>query len=553
MSDAAMIENVVKLFTILDIKNVVYVDDYNDEDISVEKVITSPMRNQVFEKFFSNMSGDEDMQNNSLRKEWDELSLDLKNEIKLIIQSETDKDAIPAFLELIPKEILLSLTPNDWEEKKDELLKNYQNTLFLFDQDLGLNEREDNEDGIVIISEISKGKDIICGLFTQIVTKDDCLDYRDKMSKKYNVERDKFLVISKKDVSINQALFIYFLKLTILCNYFMKFKESVSNIINIVGENAINTINNIGIEDFEHIIFKTPLEEGIWEPDMFFRIYAGFHRRYFINSAYANNELQKAISEIRSVSDIKIETDLPLTSKAWDIQKKELYDDTEHINKNHLPIEVGDIFEDENKKLFILLSQPCDLMIRDKGRRSRSDKRLTLVRIKKKETAEEKEEKNKPYKQDLWYYGTSKEEKWFVDFKDVFFVKDYILDLCVYNDDGISKYISNLKLNMFFRPSLVKRYKFIEEQIRKTITKNKELYKNVKENKNKELQKVMYEAIFSDDLFSAKYEQDENNCSIAFNCKRVGRLLYERAIGLLAEYCSVMQRPGYSPEYGQIE
>ena len=69
--------------------------------------------------------------------------------------------------------------------------------------------------------------------------------------------------------------------------------------------------------------------------------------------------------------------------------------------------------------------------------------------------------------------------------------------------------------------------------------------------KNVNVKKSIYESILDDDLFKAEYEEINNDYTIKYNCRRVGRLIYERAIGLLAEFHSVMARHGYPPEYGR--
>ena len=231
-----------------------------------------------------------------------------------------------------------------------------------------------------------------------------------------------------------------------------------------------------------------------------------------------------------------------------------MYDDAVYLNKNHLPIEVGDIFEKVNKDStdkYILLTQPCDLMIRSDGERARINKRFTLLKM----TPLEKKERCNTYEQIVWYYGTSKNERWKVNFRDIIFTKDYILDLCVFNDDGVSKYSSALDLDKnSIRPSLINRYPEIASQINDRIKECDEILAEIKKESGLNsdvINKNVYESLFRDDLFNPEYKQNENGFILTFNCKRTGRLIYERATGLLAEFYSVMQRPAYPPEYGQ--
>jgi len=559
-------ESIKDILNKFNISKVVYVDDYNVET-SVEKVISSPKRDYIFQTFFPELLiGDIDIENARLKKQWENINYETKIKIKLIIESDEktfdiDRKAIPVFDDIIPNEILLSLSPENWEKQKNEYLLDSKITLFLFDQDLKRDGRD--EGGIKIIKEISTNKDIICGLFTQKAAKDDYFEYRDKMCEEYSIDKDKFFVIPKENVTDNQQLFLYLLKLTILGRDFTLFKTNVNKIIEETNEKTKERIENIKVEDFDHIIFKVPKFEGLWEPDMFFRIYSGFQRREFINLAYSNVELKNSISKIRSVSNIPTKPDsIIIPSDAWNIQHDELYDNAEYLNNNHLPIEVGDIFENTNKgaiNKYILLSQPCDLMIRAEGKRSRAHNRFTLLKIKKtiQDDKIEKciDESKKLYEQKVWYFGTSKDENWVINFKDIFLVKDYILDLCVYNDDGISKYSSKSNYEKeYLCPSLLNRYIVIKKMISEEKNEASKIITEILEDGNNDLEKiekVIYESKFNDDLFKSEYKKNKNEYTINYNCKRIGRLTYERAIGLLAEFHSVMARPGYPPDYGQ--
>ena len=551
MSDTTATDNIIQLFSIFGIEKVIYVDDYNNEDITVESIIASSKRNMVFEIFFPELLiGDVGIENSNLRKQWENVNNEKRSEIKNAIQSVTDKEVIPEFIKIIPEKVLVLMNPNSWIQEKESLLKSKHNTLFLFDQELGINERKD--DGINIIKEITKDNEIICCLFTQIEQAYNYLEYRDKLSEDYNIRRDNFFVIPKREVSQNQQLFVYLLKLTILCRYFIIFKSRVHGIINNTVRTTKGKIEKISIEDFDHIIFKTPIKEGAWEPDMFYRIYSSFQRYEYNSLIFSDNEIKNAISKIRSVSNIMLKEpkDYLIPSNAWNIQRNELYENVEYLNNNNLPIEVGDIFKDTvTNDYFILLFRPCDLILRTEEGRAKYNKRITLIKITK---FEGKLQKNQ-YEREFLYFGESKNEKWKINFREVVLVQDFILDLCSFNSDGIAKYTSNYELNKnYFRPALISRFSEIKEQINGEINRSDSILaeSEIDEDKILKIKKSLYETVFKDDLFGAIYEQNGDYFSLTFNCKRIGRLLYERAIGLLAEYYSVMQRPGYPPHFG---
>jgi hypothetical protein len=532
-------------------------DDFN---IEFEKILLPGNRDLILNEYFPMITAmDQDIQDKQIREQWENLDHKTKVEINQRILAkdynitEIDNKAISAFFEIIPQEMLYPISPSQWNESKGDLLQESKKTLFLFDQDLKNNEGL-NEGGIKIIAEITKKKEIISALFTQTVSKDSCMQVRDRLSETYAIAKEKFFVIPKEILPDDTLYFIYLLKMTILTGDFGNFKEIVNAVLEGTIEKAKSEIEKIGIEDFDHIMFKAPEKEGQWEPDMFFRLYSHFQRREFYNAAYTDANLQRIISKIRSVSGIPAKSvSFSIPSRAWEIQHGELYENSDYLNKNHLPIELGDIFEktdSTSSKKYILLAQPCDLMVRGNGYRARTENRFALLEMK----ISTEKQYNTMFEEEVVYFGDSPEQKWFVKFKDVHFTKDYILDLCIYNDDGIAKFESNVGVQETIRPSLINRYASIEKQIKGEVKKGENLFgKMITNPKNKNVSNELIEILFCDDLFRCKYEKNNNDYTIVYNCKRIGRLDRTRATGLLMSYTSTIQRPAYEMDFGRLE
>jgi hypothetical protein len=64
------------------------------------------------------------------------------------------------------------------------------------------------------------------------------------------------------------------------------------------------------------------------------------------------------------------------------------------------------------------------------------------------------------------------------------------------------------------------------------------------------MQKVIIENYFHDEPFTGRYGKNGDDYSVTFNYKRIKRLKFERASGLLTQYFSVLQRPALDPDYG---
>ena len=54
------------------------------------------------------------------------------------------------------------------------------------------------------------------------------------------------------------------------------------------------------------------------------------------------------------------------------LQRLERYELAEYLNSHYIPIELGDIFQKmgDSAKRYVLLAQPCDLMVRTDGKRN---------------------------------------------------------------------------------------------------------------------------------------------------------------------------------------
>jgi hypothetical protein len=542
-----------KIFETLNIAKVVYIDD--DFDIEFEKILLPGNRELVLSEYFPMITAiDEDIQNRQIREQWEKLDYKTMLEINKNILSrdnsltEIDNKATSAFFEIIPQEILSPISPHQWEKEKKRLLEDSENTLFLFDQDLK-NEDGFKEDGIKIISEITQNQKIICALFTQTVSRDRCMQARDELSEKYTIPKKNFFVIPKEILPNDVSYFIYLLKMTILTGDFSSFKNIVNTILETTVEKVKESMEKIGIEDFDHIMFKAPEREGQWEPDMFFRLYSHYQRREFYTKAYSDKTLRKIISKIRLTSNIPAKTTFMIPSKAWEIQHDELYENSEYLNKNHLPLELGDIFEktdSKNSKKYILLAQSCDLMIRGKGYRARDNNRLALLEI----TDFNEKQYKTIFEEEVVYFGDSPDQKWFVKFKSVHFIKDYILDLCAYNDDGVAKFDPAVNAKDDIHLPLINRYSLIRKKIEKKVQKGEKLIGKDYENDNtNEFMRIL----FCDDIFQGKYEKTDKGYTIIYNCKRIGRLNRARATGLLMSYTSTIQRPAYEMDFGHFE
>lgn len=557
----------------LDVARVVYVDDANDESVSVEDVIAAAqgldraLLLSTLPELGDSVPDDQDVLATKIREVWEQLDpavqAERRQEVVVVARqhdsNETDDVADVSILsQLIPRGKLVSLSPAQWEAQRDQLLQDSkeQRTLFLFDRDFS-DAGGDSEGGIKIIASLLARNDtesLICGLLTHTVTPETQPQQWADLSNAHGIPRDRFVVIPKLHLSKAPILFAQTLKFTALSPDFTVLKRKTKEIIAAAATVAADRVEKVSIYDLDHIVFQVSADEGLWEPEMLFRLHAMFHRLESRRLAHDGGALEAIAAKLRTVSGIPTRCDLlPTPGSAWALQREEWYELDDHINKNHLPLELGDIFErvgGDSVKKYILLAQPCDLMVRGDGQRHPEPNRVPLAEVVPADTTPH-------YSEEMPYFDTSPATKWFVKLKSVHFVRGFLLDLCVFNQDGVVKLTVDGNAPSGIRPAWKARHDILSRYWGRAVRKA-EMFAPVA-NESQAVTQVKQKfardlggLLFDDDLFKGSLAEAGGVRSVTYNCKRVGRLSRARAIGLLMSYTATLGRPAYDRDFGKI-
>lgn len=565
---------VESILTALGVDRVVYVDDANGGAVSLEDVIAATagldasLLSEVMPELGKVIPDDPDVLRQKVRDLWGQLDVnDQERRAQAVLiaarrhdGNDMDDVADASILsDLVPKAKLVSLSPAQWEEQKTQLLQDSkkQRTLFLFDRDFS-ETGGDAEGGIKIIASLlasNETESLICGLLTHTVTPENQPQQWENLSRAHNIPRDRFVVIPKLHLSKAPILFAQTLKFVALSPDFTELKRKTKEIIEAAASVAANRVEEVSIYDLDHIIFQVSADEGLWEPDMLFRLHSLFHRLESRRLAHEGGALEVIAGKLRAVSGIPTSCELFIPpSSAWTLQHEELYESDDHINKNHLPLEVGDIFErvgTHSNKRYLLLSQPCDLMVRNDGKRHPEMQRVPLAEVVCANDAPY-------YSEEMPYFGSSPKEKWYVKFKLVHFVRSHILDLCVLNQDGIARMVIGSNAPSNIRPAWKERYgiisRFISQSVREAdklrpAENDSQAVKQAKETIARNIGGVF----FNDDLFKGFLSDVDGTRIVSYDCKRIGRISRARAIGLLMSYTASLSRPAYDRDFGSID
>lgn len=563
-----------EILNVLGINRVVYVDDANGKDIAVEdiiaaaKIISPEQLYSAFPELGEKIPEDDEVVSILIREIWMSLDAAIQTQRgKSVLIEARKKDGsvqndladVSILSELIPGDLLISISPAQWQESENIYLEDSieGKTLFLFDRDFS-EAGGDPEEGLKIISSLlakDKMGGLICGLLTHTVSPGAHIEQWEELSIQHNIPKDRFIVIPKLNLSQAPLLVAHSLKFTALSPDFANLKKTTKTIIEQAALVAAQEVEKVSIYDLDHIIFQASSTEGLWEPDMLFRLHALFHRVESRRLAHNGGNLESITAKLRNVSNIPTNLgDYVPPSSAWALQRAELYESVDYINGNHLPIEIGDIFQKvgtESTKNYILLAQPCDLMVRSNGKRQPELKRVVLA-----EVVKAGSDAPPPYSEVMPYFSDSPDQKWYVRLKLIHFVDICVLDLCVFNKDGEAKIILNSKPPTNIRPGLKMRHNFLCKLIANSAKKIEKLapiegdtgpIKQLKER----LKKDLGDLFFNDDLFKGVLEDNGGVKTVTFNCKRVGRISQIRAMGFLMSYTSTIGRPAYDIDFAR--
>ncbi|RLC64661.1 MAG: hypothetical protein DRI48_07470, partial [Chloroflexi bacterium] len=386
-----------QIFSGLEIKTVVYVDDVYSiqDDAGVELVIewfsnalskgkTQECNALVGKTWFSD-DRDDEIWKRRLREHWSNINTDARANmldrlaaiLGIEVETERDRKRVSLLQSLIPCKTL-ELSPSEWEERSKEIIQQAaagNGVLCLFDYNLQGAHGYTDQHGVAFLKGAINARGerpVICGLLTHTVQEGDEIDRSSQLADEYGLNRSDFLILSKD--RLNDSMhFAHGLKMMSLNYARDSLARSVREIAQEADRQANEDLMQVSVYNFDYMVLRSSEKEGVWEVETLFRLFEILRRIAFQKQAFSPNNIatfNTQIARIRVIREVKtdVEPDYP-PNQRWKIRKSELYDEGEFINSAHLPLEPGDIFAIGDTK-FILVAQPCDLVIRRNGKRA---------------------------------------------------------------------------------------------------------------------------------------------------------------------------------------
>lgn len=492
---AKAIETTVGLLDAENIAHIVYIDDKFDiqaqkEVYQARMIQLKTNDNYIETERFANIDWSSPIPRfqNLIMQLWDatENKSELLYEVCTHIRDEDSANIIPALeIKNCYGDRIKLMTPDEWIENKYQLIKELEEgkrALCLFDFEFQSgNSLVPGKNGAhlakSLIEEQGCVEKVLCGIFSHKFTEEDEDRFREEYSTEYGIDDSKLYTISKRRFAFDPQItgFAEGIKNLLLLPYIEQLKTESLVVLEDSNKKAGARIKKMTPKTFNQIIQKSSLKEGIWEISTLFRLYGILSKEENYNMISDSAVRQKFNDSVKKIREIDLkDTGYNLTvpnQQLIKLRNSELYLSGDIINKLHLPLTNGDIFEIKGKE-YILLVQPCNLALRAKetecGLRSKNYNNAFLIPLRvfsKEQLNHTKQEilspDNKPEKMLCAY---------FPEFKVLSL--DY-LDLTVFDEKGASTIdMTNPELiNDVIHFPWKKRYQYIYEKLAKVENK----------------------------------------------------------------------------------
>ena len=443
----------------------------------------------------------------------------------------------------------LKLSLAKWRERSEELLSDTQatSTLLLFDRNFSREEQGMEEEGFRLMQSVQAREIGYCGLISHTVQVGGEYEAWDTHAEEYSLSRDRFVVIAKERLTKEQPDYYGFLgmlRLAALSSRYAKVK-SIAWTVFINCMNKVRTqVDHLSVLDFDRIVFESSLRDGVWEPDTLFRVFGILMRREARTRLHEDVDFLDAVDAARRVSNVpSIARALGgenVSREAVRIQRFEMYDTGEELNGIHAPLELGDVFESvSNRKKYILFVQPCDLMVRSDGTRSRDEKlgRMgTMVEL------VQGEAKKHDWWGELQFYEESTGKRAFANFASAHQVSLAVLDLCVVRTDGAVQIKINGSCPGLLIEPWKKRYPRLQKFFRSALRRYKELEKKQVVGELRALALPKLSTTMS-------VPPAVNGDTVTYGFRRILRLRQPWSAALYTEFAQYLARTAFEPPF----
>jgi len=385
-------ESLFQILSTINVTQVVFIDDSFEKEPNKETVVgwlSESVENlppQLVEQFseldFSNPA----IWVRDFYDLWERLDSNKRVETALQISSILNKSIhdqkIDEGLSKLFNGRISFFSPPKWVDEKDKVvasLSSENKCLFIFDQDLSLSPgftSEGSKSGIGLIKELrglNNQNTVCCLLSHKIPSKENEIEFWHKLSSENELSLKDFLPLAKLRLTNDTSPyeFVDGIKKALLNQYIEHLKQVTAETISEGKKLAASEFMLIDPYDFDVMVLVASKSEGNWEIESLIRLFNIFYEDQIAKIIFGPAKLKEISSSVniaRKISSVKLSEEVIYDfPQVKPLRRKELFQSGTLIHQT--PLEIGDIFQTKDNTKYILLAQPCDLMVRAKGTR----------------------------------------------------------------------------------------------------------------------------------------------------------------------------------------
>ena len=340
------------------------------------------------------------------------------------------------------------LSPDEWRTRRVELLRlddPGSSVLCLFDRDLGKTDLG-AEGGLRLLGEqiSQRNAQVICGILSHTGRIEEEVALWRSLKETHNLQMTDFLFLSKDRLE-QVGKFADGIKSISLNSLSAAVKSDLARLLKTAHERAEQEIMDLDYACIDQIIFESSNREGVSEFETLVRISKVLTEHHLPEVLAAEADAGKVFSRINEMKDLRtVYTEPALSSYDTTVvnvlRHRELYAAGEVLISMHYPTQNGDIFEMDGSS-YVLLLQPCSLMVRSSGRRehNRVPRELQGILLPiLPENMRIRDAEREIGHGVLPYIEPGNSSGKLVDYEAPFLIPLWILDLCVLSDSGKS-------------------------------------------------------------------------------------------------------------------
>lgn len=452
-----------QLFTHLKITKIVFVDDkaelQTDAGAVIKVLAAQGAPSEPLAAFFPGVALT--LENDALQEQvtarLSELDAEGLAALRGVLAAQNDdaaeREALGRLQDLLPEGITAHLlTPHAWHERRAILIEECTEecrTLFLFDQELEVDDATlgfaKGSDIIRDMAEKEKagfGTRSFCGMLTHTVAKGDEIASWRELEKSEKLDLRFFMPIAKAALDDAPAFYGAVYR-TLINTYCQTMKNLAQDAFEQALKDALERFADLDPIDFEHMVVKSSEVEGVSELETLTRLY-GIIQKDQVKSQILQQarvgEFSAAARSAKDIADIGRALSANSQERLHKLRREELYESDQLVNSYNDPLRNGDLFEigeGDGLKLWVLVAQPCDLMVRSDGKRVREEnfKVAVLAPLRTRSLGDEAGTKD-GLTFSLEHYDHGGAQSAIVQFADATPANLQVLDLAVFNKDG---------------------------------------------------------------------------------------------------------------------